>query len=95
MLNKAVAVLKSNAAFSIEISAHTDSRGETKYNLNLSEKRAEAAKEYMISKGVSPKQISAKGYGESKLINRCADGVDCTEAEHAENRRMEFIIKRK
>jgi outer membrane protein OmpA-like peptidoglycan-associated protein len=95
VLNKAIAVLKSNPKFSIAIAAHTDSRGEAKYNLELSEKRAAAAKEYMVSKGVNAKQISAQGYGETKLLNRCADGVTCTEEEHAQNRRMEFIIRRK
>jgi outer membrane protein OmpA-like peptidoglycan-associated protein/N-acetylneuraminic acid mutarotase len=95
VLNKAIAMLKSNPKFSITISAHTDSRGEAKYNLDLSEKRAAAAKEYMISKGVSASQISAKGYGETKPLNRCVDGVNCTEEEYALNRRLEFLIKRK
>jgi outer membrane protein OmpA-like peptidoglycan-associated protein len=95
LLNKAIAVLKSDPRFSIAIAAHTDSRGEAKYNLALSEKRAAAAKEYMVSKGVNSDQISAKGYGEAKLLNRCKDGVNCTEEEHAQNRRMEFTIKRK
>ena len=95
ILNKAIAMLKSNNKFSIEISAHTDSRGEAKYNLELSEKRADAAKDYMISKGVNANQITAKGYGESKPLNKCKDGVPCTEEEYALNRRLEFLIKRK
>ena len=95
ILNKAIAMLKSNNKFSIEISAHTDSRGEAKYNLELSEKRADAAKDYMISKGVNANQITAKGYGETKPLNKCKDGVPCTEEEYALNRRLEFLIKRK
>jgi len=95
VLNKAIAVLKSNAKYSIEVSAHTDSRGDEKSNQELSEKRANAAKEYMVSKGVNTNQITTKGYGETKPLNRCVDGVNCTEDEYAVNRRMEFIIKRK
>ncbi|HEY4798128.1 MAG TPA: OmpA family protein [Bacteroidia bacterium] len=94
VLNKAVAVLKSNPKYSIEISAHTDSRGDAKSNQELSEKRANAAKEYMVSKGVNANQITAKGYGETKPLNRCVDGVNCSEEEYAKNRRMEFIIRR-
>lgn len=95
VLNKAIIMLKSNPKFSITISAHTDSRGEAKYNLELSEKRAAAAKEYMIAKGVKANQITAIGYGESKPLNRCKDGVTCSEEEYALNRRLEFLIKRK
>lgn len=95
VLNKAIAVLKSNEKYSIEVSAHTDSRGDAKSNQELSEKRASAAKDYMVSKGVSASQISTKGYGETKPLNRCGDGVTCTEDEYAVNRRMEFVIKRK
>lgn len=93
VLNKAVAVLKSDSKYSIEIAAHTDSRGDTKPNQELSEKRAEAAKEYMVLKGVRADQISTKGFGETKLLNRCADGINCSEEEHAQNRRMEFFIR--
>jgi outer membrane protein OmpA-like peptidoglycan-associated protein len=75
-----------------ELSSHTDCRATAEYNLNLSQKRAEAAVQYIVSKGISPERITAKGYGESKLINHCADGVACSEAEHQENRRTEFKI---
>lgn len=95
VLNKAIALLKNSSEFFIEIAAHTDSRGDAKYNLDLSEKRAAAAKDYMLSKGAKTEQISAKGYGENYLLNNCKDGVNCPEDEHAENRRMEFKIKRK
>jgi len=95
VLNKAVALLKNSTEVFIEISAHTDSRGEAKYNLDLSEKRSSAAKEYMLSKDAKAEQITAKGYGENYLLNHCKDGVNCPEDEHAENRRMEFKIKRK
>ena len=95
VLNKAIVVLKGNEKYSIEVSAHTDSRGDEKSNQELSEKRANAAKEYMASKGVNANQITTKGHGETKPLNRCVDGINCTEDEYAVNRRMEFIIKRK
>jgi outer membrane protein OmpA-like peptidoglycan-associated protein len=75
-----------------ELSSHTDSRATAEYNLNLSQKRAEAAVQYIVEKGISSSRITAKGYGESQLVNRCADGVSCSEAEHQENRRTEFKI---
>ena len=95
ILNKAVIVLKKDPKNMIEINAHTDSRGDAKSNLELSEKRANAAKEYIVGKGVNAEQVATKGYGETQLINRCKDGVNCTEEEHAVNRRMEFIIRKK
>ena len=76
----------------VELSAHTDSRGEDGYNQKLSERRAEAAKEYLLKKGVAAERIVAVGYGETKLRNNCADGVDCTEEEHQYNRRTEVRV---
>ncbi|SHF21071.1 Outer membrane protein OmpA [Mariniphaga anaerophila] len=75
-----------------ELSSHTDSRASFEYNMELSQKRAEAAVRYMILQGVSPSRITAKGYGETKLVNNCADGVECTEEQHQANRRTEFKI---
>ncbi len=93
VLNKVAIMMKSNKKISIELSAHTDSRGDSKSNIELSQKRADEAKKYIASQGVEAKRISAKGFGETKLLNKCTDGVDCTEEEHAKNRRMEFKIK--
>jgi len=76
----------------IELRAHTDSRASAAYNLSLSDKRAKAAAEYLYSKGIARERISGKGYGEKMLINRCAENVKCTEAEHQVNRRTEFKI---
>jgi outer membrane protein OmpA-like peptidoglycan-associated protein len=76
----------------IEISSHTDSRGNDAYNLALSQKRAEAVVDYLVKQGVDKTNIVAKGYGESRLINRCSDDVDCTAAEHQENRRTEVKV---
>lgn len=75
-----------------ELSSHTDSRASNEYNNELSQKRAESAVRYMVLQGINPARITAKGYGETQLVNKCADGVDCTEAEHQANRRTEFKI---
>ena len=76
----------------IELSSHTDSRGESRYNKRLSQKRAERAVSYLSRKGISKKRLVAKGYGESQLRNGCSDGVTCSETEHQYNRRTEVII---
>lgn len=76
----------------IELSAHTDSRGSSAYNQKLSQARAQSCEVYLKTKGVKNAQIVAKGYGESKLVNKCKDGVTCTEEEHQDNRRTEVKI---
>jgi len=76
----------------IELSSHTDARGSDAYNLKLSQARAQSCVDYLISKGVKKSQIIAKGYGETKLINRCKNNVECPEDLHQENRRTEVKI---
>ncbi len=76
----------------IELSSHTDSRGTKKYNIKLSQKRAESAKNWLVDNSIDAKRIIAKGYGESRILNKCIDGVKCTEEEHRFNRRTEFKI---
>lgn len=76
----------------IELSAHTDSRGSSSYNQRLSQARAQSCVDYLIKNGVKPYNIKAKGYGETRLVNRCKDGVKCSEEEHQENRRTEVKI---
>jgi outer membrane protein OmpA-like peptidoglycan-associated protein len=76
----------------IELRSHTDSRAPDDYNLLLSQRRATSAVNYLISKGIDATRMKGKGYGEMLLVNRCADAVPCTEAEHQANRRTEFII---
>ncbi len=85
-------VLDQNAGTKLEIASHTDSRGGSTSNQSLSERRAKAVADYLISKGVNSSLLVANGYGERKLKNRCADGVSCTEREHASNRRTEFRL---
>lgn len=82
-------VIKNEGA-SVEIASHTDSRGSKTLNQALSERRAQAVVNYLISKGINNSRLVANGYGENKLLNRCSDGVSCTEREHADNRRTEF-----
>lgn len=89
-LNRLVQVMNDNPSLTIELSSHTDSRAGDQYNLILSDKRAKAAVEYIVSKGIDAKRMRWKGYGESKLINHCKNNVQCSEDEHQLNRRTEF-----
>ena len=91
-LDKLVDLLGKYPAMRIEMRSHTDSRATASYNRTLSDKRARAVVAYLKSKGIAGKRMIAKGYGESELTNRCADGVDCTEEEHQQNRRTEIKI---
>ena len=91
-LNKVVKLLTENPGISIELSSHTDSRDTDDKNQTLSQARAESAVAYIVSKGVASSRIVAKGYGEKQLINKCADGVECSEEEHQLNRRTEMAV---
>lgn len=90
-LDKLVKYMKSND-LKVELSSHTDSRGEDVYNEWLSQQRSNSCVNYIISKGISPMRIIAKGYGEYRLKNRCANDVECSDAEHQQNRRTELRI---
>ncbi|MCD6017056.1 MAG: flagellar motor protein MotB [Bacteroidetes bacterium] len=92
ILDKVITVLNSNKNLNMEISSHTDSRSSSEFNMSLSQKRARAAVDYIISKGVSRSRLKAVGYGETRLLNKCKNDADCTEEEHAKNRRTEFKI---
>ncbi len=91
-LERLASILAKNPDLSIEISSHTDSRGTNEYNLNLSNKRALSTQNYLSQLGVDPARIQAKGMGETLLLNGCTDEVECTEEEHALNRRTEIIF---
>ncbi|WP_051359917.1 OmpA family protein [Adhaeribacter aquaticus] len=91
-LDKLVQVLKDNPRIRIEMGAHCDSREGLGYNQILSENRAKATVNYLVSKGIRRNRLTARGYGETRPINRCTDGVQCSEAEHQMNRRTEFRI---
>lgn len=92
-LDKLAEVLVANPTIKIELSSHTDSRESLKYNQLLSERRAQAAVDYLISKGIAKDRLTAKGYGKTRLVNQCTDGVSCPEEMHQQNRRTEFRIK--
>ena len=89
-LDKLVQVMKGNENLVIFAKSHTDSRGSDKYNMILSDNRAKATVQYLISKGIDAAKISGKGYGESEPKVVCSE--DCTEEQHAQNRRSEFLI---
>jgi outer membrane protein OmpA-like peptidoglycan-associated protein/tetratricopeptide (TPR) repeat protein len=92
-LNKVVDVMLLYPNMVIKIESHTDSRGVDSYNLKLSDRRAKSTRDYIISQGIEADRIeSAIGYGETRLINNCANGVPCTKEEHELNRRSDFII---
>lgn len=91
-LNKLVRILRDNPTMKIELSSHTDARGGDAYNLKLSDARAASAVKYIISQGIDAPRLVAKGYGETKLLNRCGNNVQCSDEEHQFNRRTEFKI---
>jgi outer membrane protein OmpA-like peptidoglycan-associated protein/tetratricopeptide (TPR) repeat protein len=91
-LEKILSVMQSNPKMKIDVRSHTDSRQTNKYNEKLSDRRAKSTVEWLIKNGINSGRLTGKGYGESQLVNRCADGVKCTEEEHQLNRRSEFII---
>jgi outer membrane protein OmpA-like peptidoglycan-associated protein len=94
ILDDIVKSLQENKILKVSIISHTDSKGDDNSNLLLSEKRAKNVLDYFISKGIEKSRLSSKGMGESKVINRCKNGVDCSEEEHKLNRRTEFIFSK-
>ncbi|MEX1188076.1 MAG: OmpA family protein [Bacteroidia bacterium] len=91
-LNGLIQTLRDNPNITIELMSHTDSRGSAKSNIDLSQRRAQSVVEYLVSQKIDPSRLGAKGYGETRLLNKCKDGVKCTEEEHQRNRRTEFKI---
>ncbi len=94
-LDKIVEIMKENTDLIIESGSHTDSRGTKAYNQILSERRAKATVDYIVSKGIDASRIKSKGYGESQLLNNCKDGVRCKIVDHKLNRRTEFVLVNK
>ena len=91
-LDKVVAIMQKHPVLMIEGGSHTDSRGPESYNAILSSRRANSTVNYIINHGIDASRISAKGYGESVIINHCIDGIKCSEENHQQNRRTEFVI---
>lgn len=91
-LKEVIKIMNDNPSLAIEIRSHTDSRGAAIYNQWLSDMRAKTAMNYIKQFVVNPSRITAKGFGETELLKPCGDGVNCSDADHLENRRTEFII---
>lgn len=91
-LQTVIQVMKNNSGIIIEIGTHTDIRGNSNYNKDLSQKRADSAKEFLIKNGIAPERIVSVGYGESKPIVKCSTEDSCSEEDHEWNRRCEFIV---
>ncbi len=89
-MDKIVEVMNSNSDLIIEASSYTDSRGTDSYNIELSNRRAKAAVDYLKAQGIDASRIKSKGYGEEKLINQCVNGIECSDDSHQMNRRTEF-----
>ncbi|WP_294956993.1 OmpA family protein [uncultured Flavobacterium sp.] len=93
ILGRVVELMKKYPDMAIEIGSHTDSRGNEKYNADLSQKRANSTRDFIVQSGIEAKRVSAKGYGESVPIVKCKTDESCSEEEHELNRRSEFVIK--
>ncbi|MDN3725351.1 OmpA family protein [Aequorivita sp. SDUM287046] len=92
-LAKILAAMREYKELVIHIESHTDSRGNDSYNKALSERRAQSTLKWLVGKGIDASRLTARGYGESQLVNQCTNGVPCTAEEHQLNRRSMFIIK--
>lgn len=91
-LAKILDVLEQYPMMKIDIRSHTDSRASFKYNEKLSDRRAKSTLDWLVKNGIAKERLTSKGYGETQLVNKCADNDKCTEAEHQLNRRSQFII---
>ena len=92
VLAKTISAMKANPTLLLEVQSHTDATAGDEYNMELSQKRANTVVEYLISKGVEKKRLTAKGFGETQLANKCANGVECSDEEHRQNRRTVFKL---
>ena len=92
VLDEVVAYMNQAPHLILELSSHTDSRSSDAFNLELSQRRAQTCVDYIVAQGVESSRILAKGFGETRPLNHCIDGVPCTEAEHQQNRRTEFKV---
>lgn len=91
-LEKVVAVMKQYPTLKIDVRSHTDSRGGDAYNMRLSQRRNQSTRDYIVSRGIDASRLIGAGYGETRHVNKCSNGVKCSEEEHQLNRRSEFIV---
>lgn len=94
ILDSLITILKNNPTLVIELASHTDSRAPADYNITLSQKRAQSCVNYLVQKGIAKDRLVPMGYGETKLVNDCSDGVECGEDEHQQNRRTTIRVIR-
>jgi len=92
IIDETLLPLLNSKPVSIELMSHTDSRGNDDFNMSLSQQRANAVVNYLVSKGISRNRLTGRGFGETRLVNRCANGVECSAAQHQKNRRTEFRV---
>lgn len=91
-LDLLMALMQQHPSIKVELASHTDCRGNNKYNQELSQRRADGVVDYLASMGIARARMRPVGYGESEPRNKCRDGANCTEQEHARNRRTEVRI---
>ncbi|MCX2679834.1 OmpA family protein [Galbibacter sp. EGI 63066] len=91
-LQKVVAIMKQHPTIKVNVGSHTDSRANDNYNMQLSQRRADATVDYLVSQGIDRSRLSGTGYGETQLVNLCYNGAACSESAHQQNRRSEFIV---
>ena len=94
-LDRVVSAMRQYPTLEVELSSHTDARGSASYNLQLSQRRADAAVRYIVSQGIPARRLVSRGYGETQLINDCANGIRCPDQSHQQNRRTEVRITKK
>lgn len=97
-LDKIVKILKNHPEIVIELGSHTDCRSSIRFNNDLSDRRAKSSVKYLVEHGIAEDRLYGKGYGESRLVNKCEcedqHVVNCSEEQHQQNRRTEFVIKK-
>lgn len=92
-MNAIARILKDNKQFVLRVNSHADANGNDDFNLALSVKRANEIRNYLVKKGIAADRIMTYGYGESRPLNTCTNGVACSELQHRQNRRTEFVFK--
>jgi outer membrane protein OmpA-like peptidoglycan-associated protein/tetratricopeptide (TPR) repeat protein len=91
-LNRLIGLMNEVPSLKIELGGHTDSRGSDSYNMDLSKRRAAAVVDYLTKAGISADRLKSEGYGETQLVNKCSNGVKCSDEDHQMNRRTEFKV---
>lgn len=92
ILDNIVDFMNDNPNVKVELSAHTDAVGKDSFNMDLSQRRAERCKDYLVKKGIKSSRIVPKGYGETKILNGCVKWNQCSEEENEVNRRVEIKV---